>query len=586
MRSPSLLTLLWIPLSACQPGLSSDTSAPCEPPGAVQGPAHDDSSQDSPVDSADSASEPDSGAGRDTDSGEAPGGPFWTLEQPADSARTWLVSPASERTFALGVNTVMRDASCDGIADFIRRMEPERAAARSWARLSTGEVSGEEVSSPYCFNSVGAFSETNDFDETGGDSYMIRPVEEGGAGATYTVVLNPAATDDGWSLKDEHGQVLRPGYSSYRMGDPYNPEFLADIDWMVAEDVAPRVGDPRLQMWFLGNEIGIWDRTDPDQQGVRDFRRYLWSDCPAGSSPDTPLCAPHALAAFLRSEYGALSALNAAWESAYPGEDFAVIVEQGPRPVPYEHDCNLTCRYDLQRFVHDEMLARWVHETTTRVRAADPHHLLSSPRMALSNASSYRFWSPASSEDPDFWADAPDTPVPTDGEAATWCPFDLLARDGDAGFDLISVNVYTGHEAFDEPWFSQGVEKLHQRSGLPIYVSEFGVRAKIEGWSNAGGATAFVPSSDGVDDQEQRGERYASQLAQFAGLPYVIGAAWHAWSDRYLADDAERQINLGLVQCDDPEAGLEAGARWDKLDDRIAAINCDIESLLEAETGL
>ncbi len=560
---PLLLTLC-ASLTACQlwSGGSHDDSGPSD-------------TQACPQDTGEQ--EPDTGAD------PTPAGPFWTLEQPADSSRTWLVSPAGERTFALGVNSVMRSTTCDGMEDFIRRMEPSRAAARSWARLSTGEVNGEVVNDPYCFNSVGAFSERNDFDDEGGDSWMIRPVEDGGAGAPYTVALNPAATSDDWSLKDEAGDVLRPGYAGYRMGDPYNPEFLADLDAMVAEDVLPRAADPGLQMWFLGNEIGIWDRTDPDVQGVRDFRRHLWSDCPSGSTLDAPRCAPHALAAFLRDEYGALSTLNEAWESAYPGEDFAVIVEEGPRPVPYEHDCNYDCRYDLQRFVHDELLARWVRETTTRVRAADPSHLLSSPRLALSNQSNYRFWAPTSSDDPDTWADAPDVTVPTDSERATFCPFDLLARDGDSGFDLVSVNVYTGHEQHDEPWFSEGLEKLHERSGLPVYVSEFGIRAKIDGWSNVGGATAFVPSTDGVDDQEQRGERYASQLRQFASVPWVVGVAWHAWSDRYLAEDEDHQINIGLLQCDDDANGYEAGARWDGVDDWIAETNCEIEALLEAQ---
>jgi hypothetical protein len=554
-------------LCACQPGLHG---APEDTTNADVPPCEEDTGS-LPVDTGD---EP------------PPAGPFWTLEQPADSARSWLVSPEGERTFVLAVNSVMRSTTCDGMEDFIRRMEPSRAAARSWARLSTGEANGETVSSPYCFNSVGAFSERNDFDDEGGDSWMVRPVEDGGAGAPYTMALNPAATSDDWSLKDEDGEVLRPGYAGYRMGDPYNPEYLADIDAMVAEDVAPRAADPRLQMWFLGNEIGIWDRTDPDEQGVRDLRRHLWSDCPAASTLDTPQCASHALAAFLRETYGTLAALNEAWESDYTGDDFAVIVEVGPRPVPYEHDCNFDCRYDLQRFVHDELLARWVRETTTRIRAVDPNHLISSPRLALSNESNYRFWSPTSSDDPDYWFDAPDHTVPTDSERATYCPFDLLARDGDSGFDLVSVNVYTGHEQHDDPWFSDGLEKLHERSGLPVYISEFGIRARIDGWSDAGGASAFVPSLDDQDDQEQRGERYASQLQQYASFPWVVGAAWHAWSDRYLADDPDHQINTGLVQCDDEVLGLEAGTRWDGLDDRIAETNCGIEALLEEETGL
>jgi hypothetical protein len=528
--------------------------------------------------------------GSDNDDTAAPTpddlGPFWTLAQPADSARAWLVSPEGERTFSLGANSVMRATTCDGMDDFIRRMEPSRSAARSWARLSTGAVNGEEVNRPYCFTSVGAFSETNDFDDDGGDSWMIRPVEEGGAGAPYTVVLNPAATSDAWSLRDEHGTVLRPGYAGYRMGDPYNPEFLADLDAMVAWDVAPRADDSRLQMWALGNEIGIWDRADRDVSGVRDFRWHLWSDCPTGSSLEAPLCAPHALGAFLRETYGDLDALNAAWESAYAGADFAVVVEEGPRPVPYAHDCNQVCRDDLQRFVHDELLARWVFVTTTRVRAADPHHLLSSPRLALSNDNHYRFWADKDAEHPDVWADDPGRLLSADKAHAPTNPFDLLARDGDAGFDLVSVNVYTGRETFSEPWLSDGLARIHASSGLPVYVSELGVRARVDGWSNEGGATAFVPSTDAVDDQEQRGQHYTSQVRQLAGLPFVVGAAWHAWSDRYLADDPSRQLNTGLVQCDDPDNGLEAGARWSGLDEHVAATNCGISEILAEETGL
>ena len=524
----------------------------------------------------------------DDDSGDDDSAPaMWRIESPEDSERTWLVSPDGDRTFLLGVNTVMRDASCDGIRDnWIRRMEPTRAAHREWARLATGESGGEEVDHPYCFNSVGAFSQTNDFDDSGGDSYMIRAVDDGGAGAPYGVVLNPAATDDAWALKDETGAVLRPGYSEYRVGDPYNPGFLADLDAMVAEDVAPRVGDPALQTWFVGNEIGLFDRTDRSVQGVRDFRRHLWSDCPVGSSPAAPQCARHALAAFLEDRYGSIEALNAAWESDYPGQDFTTIVEAGPLPVPYEHDCSLTCRYDLQAFVHDHLLREWGHVVTTRIRAEDPHHLLSSPRLAVSSSSKYRFWSPASSDDPDYWADEPDVPVPTDSASATFCPYDLLARDGDAGFDLVSVNAYEGDSTFEEPWFSDGLSKIHDRSGLPVLVSEFSVRARIDGWGNAGGATSFVPHDDGIDDQQQRGERYQTQIAQFASLPFVVGAVWHAWSDRYLAEDPDRQINLGLVQCDDPDHGFTAGTRWDPLDDYIAETNCGIIEVLEDATGL
>ncbi len=571
----SPLVLAGMLLPAC--GLSPKTGAPAVDTAASIAEGVVQSVTDTGL----SALRPDSG-----DTAPAEPVPTWTLASPSDSARTWLVSPEGQRVFSIGVNAVMRATTCDGMDGFIRRTEPARAAARSWARLSTGDVNGEEVGAPYCFTSVGAFSETNDFDDSGGDSWMIRPVEQGGAGAPYTSVLNPAATGDAWSLRDEHGTVLRPGYAGYRMGDPYNPEFLADIDALVARDVVPRASDPQLQMWFLGNELGIWDRTDPEVSGVRDFRRHLWSDCPTGSTVDTPLCAPHALAAFLRDHYGSLGTLNDAWESDYPGADFAVIVDEGPRPVPYVHDCNQACRDDLQRFVHDELLARWVFETTTRVRAADPHHLLSSPRLALSNDNHYRFWSDKNSDQPDVWADDPSRELSADKDEAPTNPFDLLARRGDSGFDLVSVNVYTGRETFPEPWLSDGLTRIHEHSGLPVYVSELGVRARIEGWTNEGGALAFVPSTDDVNDQEQRGLHYESQVRQLVGLPFVVGVAWHAWSDRFLADDPARQLNTGLMQCDDLERGLSAGTRWSRADDGIAATNCEIEAILDEETGL
>ena len=67
---------------------------------------------------------------------------------------------------------------------------------------------------------------------------------------------------------------------------------------------------------------------------------------PEGSCIDRPLCARHALVAFLRERYGrSIAALNGAWESAYA--DFAEIAEAGPRPVPDVHDCNAACGEDL-----------------------------------------------------------------------------------------------------------------------------------------------------------------------------------------------------------------------------------------------
>lgn len=541
------------------------------------GSAGDDDVGSAADESAGDSARPDAG-------GDDPPPARWHVESPEDSARTWLVSPEGERVFWLGVNTVMRDKTCDGIVDFIRRTDATTAANVEWARLGTGTSGAETNDAPYCFNSVAAFSDTNDFGDEGRDSWMIRPVEDGGAGAPYGIVLSPTPKTDDGALRDENGTVLRTGLSEARVGDPWHPAFAADLAAMVDEDVLPRVDDPRLQMWFLGNETGMLDRAGHGNPGVRDFRRWLWTQCPDGSTPEAPQCAPHALAGFLAARYATIAELNAAWESDHA--DFVAIVEGVPRPVPYEHDCNQTCREDLQRFVHDELLRRWVELVTTTVRATDPDHLLASPRMALTDASGYDFWNGASSDSPDAWWDTPGTPVPTDTDEVVYCPYDLLARDGSAGFDLVAVNVYTGDPEFAEPWLGAGLTKLHERSGLPVIVSEFSVRARIDGWSNKGGAGSFVPDDDATDDQIQRGAYYRSQIEQFAAHPFVLGAAWHAWSDRYAAADPAHQIDMGLVQCDDPARAFEAGARWDEIDDRIADTNCTIMDRLAELTGL
>lgn len=531
----------------------------------------------------DTSNTDDGSSGEATDSGIDPPTALWHLESPADSARTWLVSPSGERTFMLGVNTVMRDKQCDGILDWIRRTDPTTSANVEWARLSTGASGNESNDAPYCFNSVGGFSDTNDFDDDGGDSWMIRAVEDGGAGAPFGQVLNVAAGGDDRSLADENGVVMPGGFGENRVGDPFNPAFVADIAEMVAEDVAPRVGNPRLQMWFAGNELGMFDRAGHGNGGVRDLRRWIWSPCPDGSTIDAPMCAPDALLSFLRERYTTIDALDTAWEAEHAS--FEEIADGNARPVPYVHDCNQTCREDLQRFVHDVMLRRWIEVVTTTIRATDPDHLITTPRLAVGDPASHRFWGPASEPGAERWYDAPDIEVPTDGDVR-YCPYDLFARDGDVGFDLVAVNVYDGDRNFSEPWLGNGFRKLHEESGLPIVVSEFSVRARIDGWSNRGGAGSFVPGTDGVDDQIQRGAYYRAQVEQFASHPFVVGASWHAWSDRFLSADDTHQIDMGLMQCDDPARGLVAGARWPEIDDRIAALNCGITDRLADLTGL
>jgi hypothetical protein len=106
------------------------------------------------------------------------------------------------------------------------------------------------------------------------------------------------------------------------------------------------------------------------------------------------------------------------------------------------------------------------------------------------------------------------------------------------------------------------------------------IRAKIEAWSNKGGADSFV------HNQNERGERYASQVRQFAGFRQVLGAAWHAWSDRFIPGQNESpQINMGLVKCRDTEGGMLAGDAWPDIDRQIATTNQAILQIIKDTTG-
>ena len=272
------------------------------------------------------------------------------------------------------------------------------------------------------------------------------------------------------------------------------------------------------------------------------------------------------------------------WGTAYP--DFAAMADAGPRPVPYVHDANAGCRQDLQRFVHDRLLPEWVRAISVRVRHADPNHLIASPRMAIATPRAFRFWSGRTEPDPDRWADTRGNRLPTGSATVRYSPLDLLGRDGLSGFDLVAINAYTGAPRFAAAWFTHGLNKIHNESSLPVLISEFGIRARIDGWSNRGGAGAFVPHTDSAEDQLQRGRRYRSQIEQFIEFPFLVGASWHAWSDRFMPTDSSLQINLGLVQCTDAAHEMRAGERWQPADDLIADTNQTILQRIGASTGI
>jgi hypothetical protein len=442
---------------------------------------------------------------------------YWHIERPVDSKRTWMVDPSQHRQFVLAVDSVFRDDACNGIGIYVHRS------------LDADRVEATRMTGEFGFNAYGAFGAPTD------------PTSP-----PYAIVLEPVPLGHDRALKNASGALLVGGNSQVLVGDPWNPEFDADILSMIANQVSPHESDARLMLYYMGTESGMFDRSDATG-GLRDLRKWLWSDCPASSTVSKPLCAPHALVQFLESIYPTIAALNSTWNATYASFD----------AVRNVTTCNAACSNDLLRFVQERLVPTWVTLVTSRVHDADHNHLVASPRLATSD---FHFWSTG-----DTFADD-GSPI---GNA------DLLPAL--AKFDLVAVNLYSSDPTFDAR-IVDGLHKLQADTQQPLIVSELGTRTKVTGWSNASGAPAFVA------DQATRTARYASQLAQLVSFPDIVGIAWHAWSDRYVADDPNSQIEEGLVQCDDLAHGMTAGTAWPGLD--LLTPNGAILRTITATTGL
>lgn len=484
---------------------------------------------------------------------------FFHIERPRGAERVWLVDPDGNPFYGVGINTVLRSANVPEIDSYLRRLPDFNEVARlEWDRMGAGEAGGFG----YHFNVTPGFSEENDLDPAG-----VNPITRHAPYGVILPVAVPAASP--FAMKSAGGKVLGASDSTATLGDPFNPAYRAQL----AADWAAHIhrDDPNLLVYWLGNEIGLFDWPLHLPPGTRDMRVWIWSDCPAGSSIDQPACAPHALGRFLKARYQNDPArLSKAWGKSFASFD-AVLAA---RPTPGSEDptrrCDDECEQDLQRFQR-VLWRKWVVVWTGLVRELDPDHLVGSPRMAIGNSGLYCFWGIDQCT-----ATFTDGRRVRAGSGVTYSPFALFRRNGPYGFDLIGVNAYSraDHRGYDRPWLKNGFHAMVHESALPVFVSEFGIRARIEDWSNSGGATAFVPPADPAREQELRGEFYAWDMAHFSSFRAVVGASFHRWADRYLPDE---QMNMGVVHRD--------GTRWSAFDDRIRRWNLGTYSRLERLTG-
>ncbi len=482
----------------------------------------------------------------------------------------WFLTPSGSPIFLNGVNTVYLADHGIHLGTYLA----SHSADSEWHRLSDR--------ASYGLNWIGGW-------EDAGNPVIAAP----GSRVPYGVVLSVAAQATGdtlhemgdpanpvarrfdgqpfsqrghW-LQDPHlpggHTVLCGGFSRHAYGDPFNPDYQRALEASIARQVAPHRGRANLAVYYLDNEGGLGDwshgRGASDASycaggtGIVDLRRFLWTECPQFASADLPVCAPFALARFLRDRYTTVAALDAAWGAHYA--DFADVVTD--RPVPVDG----TRGDDLADFAL--ILARqYVRVATQAVRHADTlddagtmvrahARPVASPRLALSNDRAFHFFSLGALADQ--WTTGGEVPDPharpralgpegalypvLDPSRVRFDPyraFGRLADAPDAGFDLLSVNVYTGAARFPATWLHTGFARLRAVSGRSVMVSEFGLRLRDPCWTNSNGAGSFVGADVAYTANDPRdvirGQRYASQVRQLVHEGSVA-VAWHRWLD-------------------------------------------------------
>ena len=304
----------------------------------------------------------------------------------------------------------------------------------------------------------------------------------------YTVVLFDDEEYPHFApLKDCKGNILPSGDADPLLNpfnDPFDPAYTAAVKKYLKTKVRPYAKDTSLMLYWVGHEFGIGGSD------YVDLAKFTYS---SGIQRE--------FATWLKLKYGSIGAVESSWGlKAKKFEDFVKECPQFKSPVEIK---------DRKKFV-SHVLRKWFELVVGEIRKNDPNHLLSTPKFSV-------------------WDHQPQ--------------LELSEKDGHFEamknlFDLMSVDWYTANTHFSERSMSQ-ILKAASSLKLPVLVAEFGTRQKVEGWTNTPGAKTLVSS------QEERGERYRTQLIQLFKNKKFIGAHWFRWQDHITKTD---QMNKGVVQ--------------------------------------
>ncbi|WP_085314780.1 beta-galactosidase [Derxia lacustris] len=428
--------------------------------------------------------------------------------------RWWLITPAGNRFFSLGVNTLRID-DADTVVEgreFMFDDLPARAdpLARFYGQRDAGSVLGADAGAAqgrgfargrsYDFYRANLFRRDRDrFEAAWRDRAHLRLRAWG-----FNTVGN--WSDDALTAQHRTPYVrnleiggdfarISDGHDWWgRSPDPFDPAFAAAADSALAAGTRARRDDPWLIGWFVDNELawGNGAASDPRQRYALAYSTLRLD----GTAPGAGF-AKRAFVELLKARYGEVALFANAWGMALDNWE-QLLAPVFTAPLPDEQHPAVAA--DLSAFLglHAETYYRVVAEALKR---HDPNHLYLGSRLASR------------------------TPEAT-AACARWC-------------DVVSFNLYV-------PDIASGFEAAEfAHYDKPALLTEFHFGSRDRG--------PFWNGVMAVASEPERAGAYARMLASVAANPAFVGAHWFQYLDepatgRWL--DGENG-HLGLVAITD-----------------------------------
>lgn len=266
--------------------------------------------------------------------------------------------------------------------------------------------------------------------------------------------------------------------------DVFDPAWAMNVSAIAEVQCKPRASNANLFGYFADNELDWSGSWHSESHSILDWFLLRSTGTPGRA----------AAMSFLQARYDDVANLSAAWglKNCSSWSDL-------PKLAPFamtaarQIDCDhfLTVTADLYHNI-----------TTTAIRSADPNHLVLG----------YRYY----------------------GIQAN------VLRSAAKFVDVIDYHAYSEHAPI-----SQLIE-IHDLTGLPVMVSEFGFRASDSGLLNSRGAGPVYAT------QTERTTGYKRFATELLALPFLVGFHMFAWVDEPAAGNGwGENSNYGLVHLDD-----------------------------------